>query len=183
MAGPIPARGEDSEGNNTLNWTASRSPHARGGFRPVYPGGLVRWGRAAPFELAELTKVIPADWRRPRIVRSEVGRDCIIFRSLMGRAGPDREGDLDARAATLNLQFDVPLDHPELAGIVSSVGRYRAAWPARRHCPTRPARAMRATARGRRTMQANDKSRQGGRFLSQRPQATPRRRRPARSPA
>ena len=95
------------------------------------------WGRRDPYELGELAEVIPFGWRKPKIPRTDAGRNSAIFESLMAWAGSPANARIAVLAAA-NVQNDQYRDHPlgpldlgELAGIAASVERYRALWAAR----------------------------------------------------
>ena len=45
------------------------------------------WLRPKAYTLDQLREYIPAGWRRPRIPRTDVGRNCDLFRALMRFAG------------------------------------------------------------------------------------------------
>ena len=45
------------------------------------------WLRTEPYTLDQLRSFIPAGWRRPKVPRTDVGRNCDLFRELMRFAG------------------------------------------------------------------------------------------------
>ena len=101
------------------------------------PGLRTTWGRREPYQLGELAEVIPFGWRKPKIPRTDAGRNSAIFESLMRWAGSPANAGIAVLAAA-NVQNDQyrnhplgPLDLGELAGIAKSVERYRARWAAR----------------------------------------------------
>lgn len=121
---------------------------------PTHTDYDTQWLRREAYTLAELRRYIPHGWRRPRMPRTDAGRNCAIFGALMRFAGCREHtvADVCRYAQQLHDEIDVLTPHSftasELKGIVSSVLRYRAQWAARGwHTPQWIARQA---ARGRR---------------------------------
>ena len=113
------------------------------------------WGRHEPYELGELAEVIPFGWRKPKIPRTDAGRNSAVFESLMAWAGSPANAGIAVLAAA-NVQNDHYRDHPlgpldlgELAGIAKSVERYRARWVAQGRFYSEAEREAWGRARGR----------------------------------
>ena len=90
------------------------------------------WLERDPYELRDVAaKIIPSGWRLPAMPRTEIGRNCDLFRAGMTWAGSpvnlDR-GVLQVLLALNQQRFDHPLDDVEVTGIARSVERYRARW-------------------------------------------------------
>ena len=94
------------------------------------PGFVTNWLHRDPYTLPQLGEVIPMGWRRPALVRTEIGRNCDLFRALMRWAGSPSNlvNDCLAAAHVVNQSFDIPLPDAEVAGIARSVKRYRLTW-------------------------------------------------------
>ena len=88
------------------------------------------WGRVGGYSLDDLRAFIPANWRRPAMAQTAVGRNVDLFRACTKWAGSERHSDDQVLpiALRLNDQFDQPLNYPEVEGIARSVERYRAGW-------------------------------------------------------
>ena len=95
-------------------------------------GRTTLWGSPKPYELGTLAKVVPFNWKPPRVSQTGIGRNCDLFRDLMAWAG--RRENIGMAALTAahvrNSEFEVPLGASEVAGIVRSVERYRVRWRA-----------------------------------------------------
>ena len=96
-------------------------------------GKTTIWGTAKPYELGELSKVVPFNWKAPRVAQSGVGRNVDLYRDLMAWAGQKVNADLPALAAAhvRNGEFEHPLSAAEVAATARSVERYRARWAVR----------------------------------------------------
>ena len=94
------------------------------------PGFETHWLRREPYTLDELAGFVPFGWRRPKVSRTAVGRNCDVFAHCMRWAGsPENLGaPVLGEAHRLNDGFEHPLDPPEVAGISRSVERYRRKW-------------------------------------------------------
>ena len=94
------------------------------------PGFETHWLRREPYTLDELAGFIPFGWRRPKVSRTAVGRNCDVFAHCMRWAGaPENLGaPVLGEAHRCNDGLDVPLDPPEVGGISRSVERYRRKW-------------------------------------------------------
>ena len=95
------------------------------------------WLRREPYDLGELATVIPLRWRRPKIPRTEIGRNVGLFQSLLQWAGRPANAGIQVIAAA-NVANECYRDHPlgpldlgELAAIAKSVEGYRSRWAAR----------------------------------------------------
>ena len=119
------------------------------------PGLRTTWGRREPYELAELAKVIPFGWRKPKIPRTGIGRNVSIFESLMAWAGSPANAGIEVLTAAhvLNEEYRGhplgSLDLGELLGIAKSVERYRARWVAQGRFYSEAEREAWGRARGR----------------------------------
>ena len=100
-----------------------------GDYNTVYP-------RTDPYDLAELARALPANWRRPSKpadLATAPGRNCALFAALCKLAlGGSDEGML-TWARTLNREFVAPLAEAEVRGVWRSVCRYRARWRVQWH--------------------------------------------------
>ena len=96
-------------------------------------GRSTLWGSPRPYELHELAKIIPFNWKAPRVSQSGVGRNCDLYRDLMDWAGRRENASTAAHVAAhaRNQEFDNPLPLSEVAAIARSVEQYRARWAAR----------------------------------------------------
>ena len=94
------------------------------------PGFITNWFRQGPYSLPQLGEVIPMGWRRPTLVRTEIGRNCDLFRALIRWAGcpENMVNDCLAAAHVINQSFDIPLPHTEVAATARSVKNYRFGW-------------------------------------------------------
>ena len=100
-----------------------------GDYNTVYP-------RTDPYDLAELARALPANWRRPARaadLATEPGRNCSLFAALCKLALGGSDEGLLTWARTLNSEFAVPLPESEVRGIWRSVCRYRARWRVQGH--------------------------------------------------
>ena len=110
---------------------------------PAYSGSLVQltpwWIRPQGYELRELLDYVPTGWRKPKLPKTAIGRNCALFESLMSWAGSPRNIELAAEpvAWALNQELDVPLGWTEIKGIARSVEKYRARWLAQGRFHTR----------------------------------------------
>ena len=93
-------------------------------------GFATHWGRREPYPLGELAEFIPRGWRKPRVSRTAVGRNCDVFAHCMRWAGSP--GNLGTpvleKALTANDGLQFPLGTSEVSGIARSVERYRRRW-------------------------------------------------------
>ena len=94
------------------------------------PGYETHWLRREPYTLDELAGFVPFGWRRPKVSRTAVGRNCDVFAHCMRWAGSPANlaAPVLGEAHRLNDGFEHPLDPPEVAGISRSVERYRRKW-------------------------------------------------------
>ena len=100
-----------------------------GDYNTVYP-------RTDPYDLAELARALPANWRRPSKpadLATAPGRNCAMFAALCKLALGGSDEGLRTWARTLNSEFAVPLPESEVRGIWRSVCRYRARWRVQGH--------------------------------------------------
>ena len=98
-------------------------------YNTVYP-------RTDPYDLAELARTLPANWRRPSKpadLATAPGRNCAMFAALCKLALGGSDEGLLTWARTLNSEFAVPLPESEVRGIWRSVCRYRARWRVQGH--------------------------------------------------
>ena len=92
------------------------------------------WLRTTAYTLDQLRSYIPAGWRRPKVPRTDVGRNCDAFRELMRFAGVAAHSDSDIRQRAYQIYEHLDIHHPhtytlsELQGTVRSVLRYRDQW-------------------------------------------------------
>ena len=94
------------------------------------PGFETHWLRREPYTLNELAGFVPFGWRRPKVSRTAVGRNCDVFAHCMRWAGAPENLGLPVfnEAHRINGSFKLPLDPPEVGGISRSVERYRRRW-------------------------------------------------------
>ena len=94
------------------------------------PGFVTNWFHRKPYSLPQLGEVIPMGWRRPTLIRTEIGRNCDLFRALMRWSGKPENivNDCLAAAHVVNQSFDVPLPDAEVAATARSVNGYRVGW-------------------------------------------------------
>ena len=105
---------------------------------PAHPKADTVWGRRKPYSLDQLAKVIPFNWRKPRIAQTGIGRNRDLF---MATCRGDRGMSALTMAHALNRDVaDVygrePLPDSEVAGIARSVERYRRKWERQGHKST-----------------------------------------------
>ena len=100
--------------------------HGRGEFQ-------THWGCDRGYSLDELSEPIPTGWRLPVAPRTDTGRNCALFASLMKWAGSplNLKVDVLAMASATNDGLDAPLSDSEVAAISKSVERYRRSWIAK----------------------------------------------------
>ena len=94
------------------------------------PGFVTNWLHEDAYSLPQLGEVIPMGWRRPALVRTEIGRNCDLFHALMRWAGKPENivNDCLAAAHVVNQSFDIPLADAEVAATARSVHKYRVGW-------------------------------------------------------
>ena len=103
---------------------------------PVHSSYTTVWLRARGYTLTELRQYVPRGWRRPRPPRTDVGRNCALFLSLVRYAGHAGHTDADVRREADRLREEIDIHRPhaytvsELADTVRSILRYRARWGA-----------------------------------------------------
>ena len=100
-----------------------------GDYNTVYP-------RTDPYDLEELARALPPNWRRPvraADLATAPGRNCSLFAALCKLALGGSDEGLLTWARTLNREFSVPLPDSEVWGIWRSVCRYRARWRVQGH--------------------------------------------------
>ena len=101
---------------------------------PVHADYHTVWLKTRGYSLAELRRYVPRGWRQPRPPRTDIGRNCAIFTSLMRYAGSAHHSDDAVRqhADQLYQQIDIHRPHTyssaELADTVAWVLRQRARW-------------------------------------------------------
>ena len=141
--------GEALQADQGYTGVLTHNPMARAQGRDL----RTTWGRRAPYELRELAEVIPFGWRRPRLPRTDVGRNCELFWALMRWAGApaNLRNDVLAAALAANEGFEIPLEVPEVQGIARSVERYRRGWVAQGRFWSAEDRRAWGAARGRRS--------------------------------
>ena len=104
---------------------------------PVHDDYETVWTRREPYTLDELRSFIPDRWRRPRVARTDVGRNYGLFRTLLRYAGVESRSDAEVRVYGEQLGTTIDTEHPhaftheELHGIIRSVLRRRAEWRSR----------------------------------------------------
>ena len=94
------------------------------------PGFVTNWFHRQPYSIPQLGEVIPTGWRRPTLVRTEIGRNCDLFNALMRWAGKPENmvNDCLAAAHVVNQSFEFPLPDAEVGATARSVQRYRFGW-------------------------------------------------------
>ena len=99
-----------------------------GGTRSGGRALITTWGRRAPYCLDELAEAIPHGWKVPRVPMTEAGRNCSLFKALMKWSGkpPNWGVDVWCQALVMNAQFEPPMQHGEVKGIVKSVNKIQA---------------------------------------------------------
>ena len=114
------------------------------------PEFVTNWFHREAYTLPQLGEVIPFGWRRPKVSRTGVGRNCDLFVSLMAWAGcaENRKNDLLAAACIVNQSFAPPLPHSQVASTARSVHRYRARWIAKGEYYTQEQRSLWGSRRG-----------------------------------
>ena len=114
------------------------------------PGFETHWLRREPYTLDELAAFIPFGWRRPKVSRTAVGRNCDVFAHCMRWAGAPENLGLPVfnEAHRINDGFKLPLDPPEVGGISRSVERYRRRWIKRGRFYSKAQRTAWGRARG-----------------------------------
>ena len=148
--------------------------HADAGFsgvlvaNPTHADYDTVWLKRDAYTLDDLRAYIPGNWRRPKVPRTDVGRNNDIFRALLRYAGNAAHSDADVarHADALYQTIDVTSPHAftaaELAGVVRSVLRYRQIWRDRGwHKPAWVASRAKA-GRANRREQQQAKGRTGG---------------------
>ena len=101
---------------------------------PIHGDYDTVWLRTEPYTLDQLRSYIPAGWRRPKVPRTDVGRNCDLFKELMRFAGVAAHSDnaVRQRADQLYQVLDIHNPHTytssELQDTVRSVLRYRDQW-------------------------------------------------------
>ena len=85
------------------------------------PGFVTNWIHEDAYTLPELGEVIPMGWRRPALVRTEIGRNCDLFHALMRWAGKPENivNDCLAAAHVVN-QYELAFVRYSLGGCRSS---------------------------------------------------------------
>ena len=114
------------------------------------PGFVTNWLHEDAYSLPQLGEVIPMGWRRPALVRTEIGRNCDLFRALIRWAGcpENMVNDCLAAAHVINQSFDIPLPHAEVAATARSVKKYRFGWITKGKYFTPTQRSLWGRARG-----------------------------------
>ena len=100
-----------------------------GDYKTIYP-------HSEPYDLAELAKPIPGNWRRPALaadLATEPGRNCHLFAALCKLALRCSDDGLLTWARSLNREYSTPMADVEVRGIWRSVCRYRKRWSVRGH--------------------------------------------------
>ena len=100
-------------------------------YNPVHSDYATVYPRSEPYDLAELARALPANWRRPSKpadLATAPGRNCALFAALCKLALGGSDEGLLTWARTLNREFSVPLADAEVRGVWRSVCRYRARW-------------------------------------------------------
>ena len=116
----------DSGYAGVLTHNPLEETHGRGEFQ-------AHWGCNRAYSLDELAEPIPTGWRLPTAPRTDVGRNCALFKSMMTWAGSpcNLKGEVLAVARATNDGLDAPLSDSEVAAIAKSVERYRRSWIAK----------------------------------------------------
>ena len=105
-------------------------------YNPVHGDYATVYPRSEPYDLAELARALPANWRRPSKpadLATAPGRNCALFAALCKLALGGSDEGLLTWARTLNREFSVPLADAEVRGVWRSVCRYRARWRVQGH--------------------------------------------------
>ena len=89
-----------------LYWIVERRLSTRPWVR-VHRRGVPRARNGDPYTLQELREYIPRGWRRPALARTDVGRNCDVFRSLMRFAGVADHSDLDVARLADQIYQDI----------------------------------------------------------------------------
>ena len=102
---------------------------------PAHPKADTVWGRRKPYSLDQLAKVIPFNWRKPRIAQTGIGQNRDLF---MATCRGDRGVPVLTMAHALNRDVAdaygrEPLPDSEVAAIAQSVERYRRKWERQGH--------------------------------------------------
>ena len=94
------------------------------------PGFTTNWFHREAYSLPQLGEVIPMGWRRPVVSRTNVGRNCDLFRALIRWAGKPENivNDVLAAAHLVNQAFSPRLPDAEVAATARSVHKYRKQW-------------------------------------------------------
>ena len=101
---------------------------------PIHDDYDVRWLRTRGYSLDEIREFIPAGWRRPKISKTDIGRNDQLYRDLVRYAGHAKHSDADVadHAQQLYQQIDVQVPHAfteaEFGEVVASVLRRRDEW-------------------------------------------------------
>ena len=122
--------------NGCLTHNPLDEAHEPGEFR-------AHWGHKYGRSLDELAEPIPRNWRLPIVPRTEVGRNCSLFHSVLKWAGSpaNLKAEVLAVARITNDGFEIPLPDAEVAAIAKSIERYRRAWIAQGRFYTEDERA------------------------------------------
>ena len=128
--------GADVGYNGVLTHNPLDEAHEPGEFR-------AHWGHEYGRSLDELAEPIPRNWRLPIVPRTEVGRNCSLFHSVLKWAGSpaNLKAEVLAVARITNEGFEIPLPDQEVAAISRSVERYRRSWIAKGRFYTEAERA------------------------------------------
>ena len=89
-------------------------------YNPVHSDYATVYPRSEPYDLAELARVLPANWRRPlkpADLATAPGRNCALFAALCKLALGGSDEGLLTWARTLNREFSVPLADAEVRGV------------------------------------------------------------------
>ena len=121
-------------------------------YNPIHSDYATVYPRTDPYDLAELARALPDNWRRPARAADLVsapGRNCHLFAALCKLAlGGSDEGVL-TWGRTLNGEFVTPLPDSEVRGTWRSVCRYRARWRVHGHQASVAVETGRTRAQGR----------------------------------
>lgn len=124
------------------------------------------WLRERPYPLDELGEVVPFGWKRPRVPKTEVGRNCAMFEAGMKWAGSPANLALPVLPALMSIYREIVDQYPnaghpflasEVAGIARSIERYRRQWIERGRFYTAAERQAWGRERGIRSGQARRK--------------------------
>ena len=140
-------------------------------YNPVHGDYNTVCPRTDPYDLAELARALPPNWRRPARaadLATAPGRNCALFAALCKLALGGSDEGLLTWARTLNSEFAVPLPESEVRGIWRSVCRYRARWRVHGH---QQAWLFRQAARGRKGGTASGVARRSGSLTERQPWA------------